>query len=63
MIYLYGNIPMHLHLHLQSDSKHDAANAYAEAAKCYKKVNTNGMSRPLENLMVLYISQKATIFS
>jgi len=30
-------------LHLQSDSKHDAANAYAEAAKCYKKVDTNGM--------------------
>lgn len=47
-----------MHLHLQSDSKHDAANAYAEAAKCYKKVDTNGMPRPLENLMVLYISQK-----
>lgn len=49
-----------MHLHLQSDSKHDAANAYAEAAKCYKKVDTNGMPRPLEifTLILLYISQK-----
>lgn len=28
---------------LQSENKHDAANAYTEAAKNYKKVNTNGL--------------------
>lgn len=27
---------------LQLDSKHEAANAYADAAHCYKKTNTKG---------------------
>lgn len=29
---------------LQSESKDEAADAYIEAAKNYKKVNTNGLS-------------------
>lgn len=29
-------------LYLQLDSKHEAANAYADAAHCYKKTNTKG---------------------
>ncbi|CAN7082774.1 unnamed protein product [Brassica oleracea var. botrytis] len=31
-----------MHLQSQSDSKHEAANAY-EASKCYKKLNPNDM--------------------
>lgn len=28
---------------LQLDSKHEAANAYADAAHCYKKTNARGV--------------------
>ena len=38
-----NNVYDSISVYLQSDSKHDAANAYAEAAKYYKKVDTNGM--------------------
>ena len=50
----YDNIAVYV----QSDSKHDAANAYAEAAKCYKKVDTNGMYRSnlLYHLLQLTVS-------
>ncbi|XP_010534636.1 PREDICTED: alpha-soluble NSF attachment protein 2-like [Tarenaya hassleriana] len=40
--------------HLKSDSKHDAANAYAEAAKCYKKVNTNEAASCLEQAVNIF---------
>ena len=53
-IVCYDNIAVYV----QSDSKHDAANAYAEAAKCYKKVDTNGMYRSnlLYHLLQLTVS-------
>lgn len=33
---------IYLVLYLRLDSKHEAANAYAGAAHCYKKTNTRG---------------------
>ncbi|WZZ66325.1 hypothetical protein YC2023_077695 [Brassica napus] len=40
--------------HLKSDSKHDAANAYAEAAKYYKKVDTNEAASCLERAVNIF---------
>ncbi|CAL9236323.1 unnamed protein product [Arabidopsis halleri] len=45
MIFLYN---------LQSENKHDAANAYTEAAKNYKKVNTNEAASCLEQAVNIY---------
>ncbi|CAE6041234.1 unnamed protein product [Arabidopsis arenosa] len=39
---------------LKSENKHDAANAYTEAAKNYKKVNTNEAASCLEQAVNIY---------
>ncbi|KAH0873908.1 hypothetical protein HID58_071278 [Brassica napus] len=47
-------LPIPINSPNHSDSKHDAANAYAEAAKYYKKVDTNEAASCLERAVNIF---------